>query len=193
MRMPRSARRLSDTEWHIINGVFQNSLPAWDRILLTDALGYDDAPFTVWSYLFYWIHVGPKIYPDASLTTAWDSTSNYDDVLVHEMTHVWQYYHGYTVVTSSVWARTGGAGYDYTVGQDWDDYNSEQQAQLVEEWHHKGESTTDPRFPYIDKIIRPGRGAIKSAKDVAIDILTSGLRPSPLFPTPLIKDLIDML
>lgn len=193
MRTRTDTRRLSATERKIITDVFDDSLPAWDRILLTDGLGGGDRPFTMPAAFFYWIHVGPKVYPDASLTLPFDSESRYVDVLVHEMTHVWQYYHGYSVVLSSAWAQTGGSGYSYTVGKDWGDYNSEQQAQLVEDWYHNGAKTSDQRFPYIDKIIRPGVGAT-TTKDVAIDVLTAHLRHPILGPgLGLVKDLIDKL
>jgi hypothetical protein len=57
------------------------------------------------------------------------------NVLIHELTHVWQYYHGYAVIRGSVWANTLGKGYDYTVENSdaWDDFNVEQQAQMVED------------------------------------------------------------
>jgi hypothetical protein len=82
----------------------------------------------------------------------------YRNIFIHEMTHVWQYYHGYWVVLRSLWANTLGAGYNYTIGalDAWDDYNVEQQAQLVEDWFSGGMSTTDDRFVFIEKIIRAG-------------------------------------
>jgi hypothetical protein len=78
---------------------------------------------------------------------------------IHEMTHVWQYYHGYWVVSRSGWAYSWfGAGTDYTVeaSDAWDDFNVEQQAHLVEVWFARGSSPTDDRFVFIEKIIRAG-------------------------------------
>ena len=80
-------------------------------------------------------------------------------LFIHEMTHVWQYYHGYWVVLRSAWANSKlGAGYGYTLqaSDAWDDFNVEQQASLVEHWFSGGMSTTDDRFVFIEKIIRAG-------------------------------------
>jgi hypothetical protein len=75
-------------------------------------------------------------------------------------TGVWQYYQGYWVVLRSIWANSRfGAGYDYTIGASdpWNDYNVEQQVQLMEDWFDGGTmSTTDDRFVFIEKIIRAG-------------------------------------
>jgi hypothetical protein len=103
--------------------------------------------------------VGPSVYPDATLTTTFGGFGSYRDIFIHEMTHVWQYYHGYWVVLRSAWANSRfGAGYSYTVqaSDAWDDFNVEQQASLVEHWFSGGMSTTDDRFVFIEKIIRAG-------------------------------------
>ena len=72
------------------------------------------------------------------------------------MAHVWQYYNGWTVKASSVWANKQGAGYKFTPGDPWDDYNAEQQASIPEKWHKRGYSTHDVLYPYIVKIIWSG-------------------------------------
>lgn len=75
------------------------------------------------------------------------------------MTHVWQYFHGYWVVSRSVWANEFGQGYGYTLEDSdaWDDFNVEQQASIVENWFKNGTmSLIDERYPFIEKIIKPG-------------------------------------
>jgi hypothetical protein len=46
--------------------------------------------------------------------------------------------------------------YRYVLGRDWTSYNPEQQAAIVEHWYLMGQSTTDPRYTYIDQHIRKG-------------------------------------
>jgi hypothetical protein len=136
--------------------VFQNSLPSWRRIRITDGLGYDDRPFTANDFGLYVINAGPEVYENAALARDYKGFGARKAILIHEMTHVWQYYHGYSVELRSLWANTRGVGYPYTVGENWDDYNVEQQAHMVEDWFMGGQKVTDPRFVYIDKIIRRG-------------------------------------
>ena len=162
MRIARNYRKLNTNEKDLARQVFRNSLPSWWKIFLTDGLGplpTFDNPFTEEVKGTYMIHVGPEVYPDAMVNASFGSFGTYKEILVHEMTHVWQYYHGYHVVLRSLWANTVGAGYSYTLGGAWDDYNVEQQAAIVEHWYSPtlgNMSVNDPRYPYIDKIIRPG-------------------------------------
>ena len=161
MRFARNGRGLSSAEIALATSVFQTSLPAWRRIKITDGLGpiptYDN-PFTEEALGLFVLNLGPDIYPDASLARVLPGFGVYRNIFIHEMTHVWQYYHGYWVVLRSFWANTLGRGYDYTVeaSDAWDDYNVEQQAALVEGWFGDGMSRTDDRFVFIEKIIREG-------------------------------------
>ena len=162
MRIARKMRNLSGAEINLAQSVFGDSLPDWGRILITDGLGplptYDN-PYTEEFSFLYKINVGPEVYPDATITNRnYDGFGNYDDIFIHEMTHVWQYYHGYWVILRSFWANTGGAGYDYTPGDAWDDYNVEQQAHIVEDWYKAGMQPNDVRAVYVNKIVRPGIG-----------------------------------
>ena len=47
MRAPTDARVLNDTEWFIVEGVFGSTLPFRFRVLITDAVGDDNRPFTI--------------------------------------------------------------------------------------------------------------------------------------------------
>ena len=48
--------------------------------------------------------------------------------------------------------------YAYTIGGDWHDYNSEQQAEIVEEWFSRGEPTgSADHWPYTRDYVRRGR------------------------------------
>ncbi len=162
MRVDTKMRDLSSAEIALARSVFQDSLPAWSRIKITDGLGplpTYDRPYTTEDSPWFFLHLGPDMYPDATLPTVHPEFGQYRHTYVHEMTHVWQYYHGYWVVLRSAWANSRwGAGYDYTIGPSdaWDDYNVEQQAHLVEDWFAGGMSTTDDRFVFVEKIIRTG-------------------------------------
>lgn len=106
----------------------------------------------------YVLHLGPAGYADATADAA---------VLVHELVHVWQGYHGvipWAYMARSLWcqlvarARHGdrGAAYRYQPGLPWNCYNVEQQASLVEDWYAYGMSEEDPRYGYVrDEIRRP--------------------------------------
>jgi len=162
MRADTKMRDLSSAEINLARIVFGTSLPAWSRIQITDGLGpvptYNN-PYTTEDSPLFFIHVGPDVYPDATLPKWLPGFGPYRNIFIHEMTHVWQYYHGYWVVLRSIWANSPlGAGYSYTVGPSdaWNDFNVEQQAQLVEDWFDGGMSMTDDRFVFIEKIIRAG-------------------------------------
>ena len=79
-------------------------------------------------------------------------------MFIHEMTHIWQYGRHYFVKLSSAWGQTVGDGYAYTPGDSWDDYNVEQQAEIVSRWYAGGMSTGIPEFQYVEKVVRR-RGA----------------------------------
>lgn len=59
------------------------------------------------------------------------------ELLVHEMTHVWQYQNGgYGYIGKSLWGQYLGQGYDFVAGisenKAWEKLNPEQQASLIE-------------------------------------------------------------
>jgi Putative peptidoglycan binding domain len=91
------------------------------------------------------------------------------NTLIHELTHVWQGHHGFPfayMVKSMLaqgkaiaqhWNRNEAYDYDKTIYKNWRDYNVEQQGNIVEDWFNPKEgkqSASDPRFPYIEKVIR---------------------------------------
>ena len=56
---------------------------------------------------------------------------------MHELTHVWQFHRGDSVKPRSIYAQQVGAGYKFTRGQPWEEYNVEQQAHIVETWNEE--------------------------------------------------------
>jgi hypothetical protein len=103
---------------------------------------------------------------DTGPTTAefrFSDTTKKGATLVHECVHVWQGLSGaftWSYVFNSVYnqiAHGQEKTYDFTPGRQFDDYNVEQQAMIMEEWYVNGEKDTDPLFPYIRDNIWPMR------------------------------------
>jgi hypothetical protein len=155
-------RPLFPAELKIAWRVFMASLP-YHKVLVTPFKGLESRPFTTPIPLFppatfaiaYQLHVGLDAF-----RRGLDETS--PRTLIHELTHVWQGAHSF-FVTSFVLESLAhqGAGYltgvnpyRYTPGQPWKTYNVEQQAEIVEDWFVRGESTTDANYRYITDDIR---------------------------------------
>jgi hypothetical protein len=112
------------------------------------------------------MNVGPGAFPDMSVMNR--------NLLVHEMTHVWQGRNDFFAlrfVVGSLIAQCGGIqagggfsgrnaayGYDPAHLRDWSDYNPEQQAMIVEDWFTAGEPTTgDIYTKFIQNRVRVGK------------------------------------
>ena len=151
-------RLLTSLEEGLIRRVYRTAkLPPLSRIRIRDGLSTIDTPFTTpgpgGSGLFL-IMAGPRLY-EGDLATDDPST------LVHEMTHVWQYDHG---TLSELHAATAHVHYylrnktdrlyEYKLGDSWNDFGFEGQAQLVEDWYsiEKMDETTD-RYVYVKNVL----------------------------------------
>jgi len=166
MKLGTASRSLSPAEQALVTLVFGSTLPRWDRILIEDGLGLGDRPYTLDGPPgLYMIHIGSVAYPDCTSKAVWRPFGRIDVLFVHEMTHIWQYDKGYNVKLSSMWAQTGGAGYNSVSGKPWDDYNVEQQARIVGNWYGLGMNPGAAEFPYIEKVVR--RGGANSSKSLA--------------------------
>jgi hypothetical protein len=67
---------------------------------------------------------------------------DHSDLLVHEMTHVWQYqHHGWTYAPAALWAQLihGGGAYNWRPaakkGVSWNDLNPEAQGDAVKDYN----------------------------------------------------------
>src|SRR4051812_24968946 len=145
-------RKLTGPELVLAKKVFLDNLP-YDKIRLADDLGAGDRPWTQPSGSGFLIHIGAWAYRDATARAV---------TFIHELTHVWQGSHGfvlgYVFDSLNSQAMLGDRAYDYVLGDppgryDWDSYNAEQQAHIVQDWFAQGMSVSDPRFKYI-KLIR---------------------------------------
>lgn len=164
--------------------VFENSLP-YEDIYIADYYlpGNEGTPVCHMKkthdkdskmhrdYTIYW---GPKVYNNGA-----DNVDLSLDTFIHELTHVWQghnegpgvYNYMIRSLASQGWAilthldRNQAYQYDSKNYLKWSEYNPEQQGNIVRDWFSRwsqranrgNSSITDPRFVYIDKVIRPGK------------------------------------
>jgi outer membrane protein OmpA-like peptidoglycan-associated protein len=183
-----------------VTSVFQNTLPPWNQIGIGNGLGLDDDPWTGRADadliargvdtssqkrdIRYRINLGDVASRDL---TSRDQTrpilgADYDticELFIHEMTHVWQYFHGFSVALSSLWARTGGS-YSFTAGDSWDSYNKEQQAEIVRIWHFRGNDPDDELYPYIVQVVQSG--GVKQYRDMNLAELRMSMTKIPDVP-----------
>jgi len=153
-------RALTSKEIALIKRVFKTArLPSLLEVSIGDGLSATGTP---WTDSDYQINVGPQLFEH-------DLSSVNPDVLVHEMTHVWQYFNGTLTKWDALRAHAlyGAARrteylYDYTLGDSWDDFGFEGQAQMVEDWFTSqgpgadNMSQNSLRYVYIRKVLYAG-------------------------------------
>ncbi|MFT5779665.1 MAG: hypothetical protein ACI837_002624 [Crocinitomicaceae bacterium] len=156
-------RALKSGEKELLAQVFVKTLP-FDEIIITDKLGIDDRPYTLPEVFSkkYNVNIGDDYY-DQDMS----ETSGGRRLLIHECVHVWQGVHGFVewgYVLNSIKCQalshfSEDSAYDYEVGKEWDDYNAEQQAEIVEDWAAEGMKITSNKWKYIrDHLREPGFG-----------------------------------
>ena len=167
-----ATRLLKGSEVEFARQVFEDHLP-YGKVYLSSRYfpGNEGTAVTVASlssFLFvrtmrnYTIFFGPEVFREGADSPGARHT------FVHELTHVWQGYHGFLgweYMAQSMLAQgyailTKGSrhrAYDYKPGAPWDSYNVEQQALIVQDWFAGGMKTDDPRFHYVQDHIRAGR------------------------------------
>jgi hypothetical protein len=167
-----ASRLLNQSETDLARQVFEDQLP-YNKIHLASYYlpNNDGVPVTlasvsslvpVRSLRSYTIYFGPIVFKDGADVPGTRNT------LIHELTHVWQGHHslfaweymvdsllaqGHAILTEGDRNRA----YDYKPGKPWDDYNVEQQANIVEDWFRNGMRADDELFVYITDHIRAGR------------------------------------
>jgi outer membrane protein OmpA-like peptidoglycan-associated protein len=169
-------RKLNANERALAWHVFHHSLPPLETIGITDGLGHDGTIWTLDRSTLDLMQSGPpktldhqKYFLNFGEAVRWDlaeakplkiAVPGYNerarDVLVHELTHVWQFHRGDSVKVRALYAQQIGAGYSFTRGDPWMTYNVEQQAHIVETWNEErtDRGETHELFPYIHYIIR---------------------------------------
>jgi hypothetical protein len=164
-------RALRRAEKDLAWSVFWDTLD-FDRVFIGDDLGWED---TAWMDAedmpgigtgdYYILHLGKVGYldatSDASLYGA-GYTRMVKTVFIHELTHVWQERRGMWVMARSVCSKGAalaaggemGDAYLYESGLEWNEYNVEQQAKIVEDWFMGGMSKDIVLYEYIRDHIR---------------------------------------
>lgn len=167
-----ASRLLKQSEMDLARQVFEDQLP-YNKVHLASYYlpGNRGVPVTlasvsslipVRSMRNYTIYFGPEVFDGGA------DQPRFADTLIHELTHVWQGYHGglgWEYMVESMIAQghaviTQGdrnRAYDYEPGAAWRSYNVEQQARLVQDWFRRGMKTDDERYIYIAEHIRAGR------------------------------------
>ena len=200
MRDASFFRLLNPPEWDLVRKVFGGTLPPREEIGISDGLGDDGRPWTYSTMLGTFINfdVNPRMTPNVKYVielgnlAATDLTStqptygplcaNFEricDLFIHEMTHVWhyRYHHELRVLSGAYYAQKWGAGYAFTPGQPWKDYNFEQQAHIVETWHQNGMRKTKDAagllYPYVNLVVRAANKgeAINYSRTLPLDKL----------------------
>lgn len=167
-----AARPLRESEVEFARQVFEDELP-YGKIRLASFYlpGNRGTPVTLASASSflparslrnYTIYFGPEVFREGADRPGVRGT------FVHELTHVWQGYHGllgWEYMARSLFAQgyallahgNRNRAYDYKPGAPWDSYNVEQQALLVEDWFRNGMRDDDERYAYVAGHIRAGR------------------------------------
>jgi hypothetical protein len=145
-----NARALDKDELLLIKNVFRTArLPAMMQISIADGVSIKG---TAWTDSDYEINVGPGLY---SLSLAKWAPST----LVHEMTHVWQYYNHTLTKAHAFIASVRNPEddlYSYDLDGTWEDMGFEGQAQLVEDWYDMGMHIDVPRYVFIKHCLWSG-------------------------------------
>jgi hypothetical protein len=150
IRISKHGRYLAFKEIEIARSVFGDTVP-YSKVYITDGLGYNGRAYTT-----------PRPgHPGEYIVRAGDgyygmSLRHKDrNHLVHELTHVWQGEHSrwrWSYAASSLgnqMVEEDAYKYDPNNMKDWDSYNPEQQAQIVEDWYGAGAKEEDYRYHYI--------------------------------------------
>jgi hypothetical protein len=130
-------RSLRDDEVALLRGVFGAGLDL-------SAVRIKEGPAGLFSLSRRAFTLGNTVYvPPGSVPPA-------PGLLVHELTHVWQYQHGgMDYLSEALWAQYVGDGYDWrkglSEGKRWEALNPEQQAELLEQAFLAG--VLPPRLP----------------------------------------------
>jgi hypothetical protein len=180
-------RLMSAQERTLATQVFGSTLGPWDQILITDIPGPNNRQFTIpgsalallggiaYPVVLGWLFQNRALFSGSILVNmgaGWGDAYNYTTtaypkpgmLLSHELTHAWQIRHQNTLgmLCTAVALQTrnslGDDVYKVTPGQQWNQYNLEQQAGLVDLWVYYGmsRSPADQYFRYITANILPG-------------------------------------
>lgn len=135
-------RQLSPEERTVAEMVFGNNLPSYDKIILTNLAHPQGRAFVVPNLVGEaLVNLGDGYNDPIRYTKA--SYPEYGQLLIHELTHVWQIHHSNFVpslicegIVTQVQNELEEGVYNPGDGEkDWSEYNLEQQATIVDRWY----------------------------------------------------------
>ena len=145
-----NSRALFQGETSLIKTVFKTArLPSLLEVSIADGVSVKGTP---WTDSDYQINVGPWSY-DHDLSVFDRST------LVHEMTHVWQYFNKTLTKLHAFVASVRNPEddlYSYDLNGSWEDMGFEGQAQMVEDWYTMGMHTEGHRYFFMKHVVWSG-------------------------------------
>jgi hypothetical protein len=189
-RRPTQYRLLTSAEREMVRKVFGQPFPYLDTVGIGNGLGFDGRPWTDTGplsepglpvQLQYQINIGDAMMVDLTGNEGSGCyivgiTGTVSDLLIHEMTHVWQYYtKGGMTGRYRVWGSSVAGSYNFKLGEPWQSYDVEQQASIVEEWFHNGSSKTDPIYAYIKLVLQSRGDALEYASGLNLNELNRDL------------------
>lgn len=134
-------RLLNDEEWEMARYVFRDSLYERNDIILTNLGAVDGRPFV--------FPIGPlgPVYVNMGSGYVHEGTTPCGPLLLHELTHVWQAKE--RVLTEIYLYDAVEREYNFVHGDQWSEYNLEQQAGIVEAWSLGATESKPPATPGI--------------------------------------------
>jgi len=135
-------RQITDTEYNYANEkIFNGNLPAKDKILISNLLGFGKRQFT-WPLAcsgYILMNLGKVGYENAlSAIPVQGQPTKPGEVFIHELTHVWQIHTSADIkftlksMKDQFKDLIGNSVYSYSCGSSWAGYNYEQQAAITQ-------------------------------------------------------------
>lgn len=177
-------RLITKAEYDLANGVFQGTLPPMDKIMLTNLSGIGGRAFTMpGADKMIYVNLGDDYDDPVNHPPTYNGSYPMPgQLLVHELTHVWQIYNasflpGFVCegIVNQANYNIGQNVYQYgPPGPAWSEFNLEAQGAIVDQWFggnfggkqnppflpfltRKQMDPNDPYFGYIANNIRQGR------------------------------------
>lgn len=135
-------REISQEEYDFAKQVFKDTLPSRDRLILTDTIGGENRAFTFPRFDGkITLNMGSDAFDDPRAYGV-SAGNKRGEVFIHELVHAWQIHHTHMdiafladALASKACEVTGGNPYKYGPAEPaYDDFNLEQQAQIVSDW-----------------------------------------------------------
>jgi hypothetical protein len=131
-------RTMSAEERTLAQMVFGNSLPPHDKIILSNIEGKDGRQFVVPNLAGESIINLGSAYEDPIRHTT-NSYREHGQILIHELTHVWQIEHTASILNflcEAIHTQVANPVYEPAAdNRPWGEYNPEQQGTIVDRWY----------------------------------------------------------